>query len=134
MLSPRPERSCALFHLNHTTAACSFECIGNVEVMRAALECAHRGWGTSVVVGVAAAGKEISTRPFQLVTGRKWMGTAFGGYKSRQQVGAVVFCYWVTNRNGDGRQPILASKPSRVIADSRVTGGRQANWSFIFCV
>ncbi len=54
--------------------------------MRAALECAHRGWGTSVIIGVAAAGQEISTRPFQLVTGRRWMGTAFGGYKSRVQV------------------------------------------------
>jgi S-(hydroxymethyl)glutathione dehydrogenase/alcohol dehydrogenase len=58
----------------------TFECIGNVEVMRSALECAHRGWGESCVIGVAAAGKEISTRPFQLVTGRVWKGTAFGGY------------------------------------------------------
>jgi hypothetical protein len=66
--------------------ACSFECIGNVQVMRAALECAHRGWGQSVIIGVAAAGQEISTRPFQLVTGRQWKGTAFGGYKSRVQV------------------------------------------------
>jgi hypothetical protein len=65
----------------------SFECIGNVQVMRAALECAHRGWGQSIVIGVAAAGQEISTRPFQLVTGRVWKGTAFGGYKSRLQVG-----------------------------------------------
>src|SRR3546814_10084064 len=59
----------------------SFECIGNVNVMRAALECAHRGWGQSVIIGVAGAGQEISTRPFQLVTGRKWLGTAFGGVK-----------------------------------------------------
>jgi S-(hydroxymethyl)glutathione dehydrogenase/alcohol dehydrogenase len=57
----------------------TFECIGNVDVMRAALEASHRGWGQSCVVGVAAAGKEISTRPFQLVTGRTWKGTAFGG-------------------------------------------------------
>ncbi|HHP4758539.1 TPA: S-(hydroxymethyl)glutathione dehydrogenase/class III alcohol dehydrogenase [Acinetobacter baumannii] len=57
----------------------SFECIGNVNVMRSALECAHRGWGQSVIIGVAGAGQEISTRPFQLVTGRKWLGTAFGG-------------------------------------------------------
>ena len=57
----------------------TFECIGSVEVMRAALECAHRGWGESIVVGVAASGQEISTRPFQLVTGRSWKGTAFGG-------------------------------------------------------
>src|SRR3546814_19978738 len=54
----------------------SFECIGNVNVMRAALECAHRGWGQSVIIGVAGAGQEISTRPFQLVTGRQWLGTA----------------------------------------------------------
>ena len=61
----------------------TFDCTGNVEVMRAALECAHRGWGVSCVIGVAASGKEISTRPFQLVTGRKWVGTAFGGFKTR---------------------------------------------------
>lgn len=71
----------------------TFECIGNVEVMRAALECAHRGWGESIVIGVAAAGKEIATRPFQLVTGRTWKGTAFGGYKSRLQVPDLVDMY-----------------------------------------
>ena len=68
----------------------SFECIGNVDVMRSALECAHRGWGQSVIIGVAGAGKEISTRPFQLVTGRKWMGTAFGGVKGRSQLPGMV--------------------------------------------
>src|SRR5688572_22245666 len=68
----------------------SFECIGNVNVMRAALECAHRGWGQSVIIGVAGAGQEISTRPFQLVTGRKWMGTAFGGVKGRTQLPGMV--------------------------------------------
>ena len=68
----------------------TFECIGNVDVMRAALECAHRGWGESIVIGVAASGKEVSTRPFQLVTGRVWKGTAFGGYKSRLQVPELV--------------------------------------------
>ena len=68
----------------------SFECIGNVEVMRAALECAHRGWGQSVVIGVAGAGKEISTRPFQLVTGRKWLGSAFGGVKGRSELPGMV--------------------------------------------
>jgi hypothetical protein len=64
------------------------------QIMRAALECAHRGWGTSVIVGVAPAGTEVSTRPFQLITGRRWMGTAFGGYKSRLQVccGAAWRC------------------------------------------
>ncbi len=68
----------------------SFECIGNVEVMRAALECAHRGWGQSVIIGVAGAGQEIRTRPFQLVTGRRWMGTAFGGVKGRSQLPGMV--------------------------------------------
>lgn len=68
----------------------SFDCTGNVQVMRAALECAHRGWGTSCVIGVAASGHEISTRPFQLVTGRVWKGTAFGGFKSRKDVPNLV--------------------------------------------
>ncbi len=68
----------------------SFECIGNVSVMRAALECTHRGWGQSIVVGVAGAGQEISTRPFQLVTGRTWKGTAFGGVKGRTQLPVMV--------------------------------------------
>ena len=68
----------------------SFECIGNVQVMRAALECAHRGWGQSIIIGVAGAGQEISTRPFQLVTGRKWMGSAFGGVKGRSQLPGMV--------------------------------------------
>lgn len=68
----------------------SFDCTGNVEVMRAALECAHRGWGVSCVIGVAASGHEISTRPFQLVTGRVWKGTAFGGFKSRKDIPILV--------------------------------------------
>ena len=68
----------------------SFDCTGNVEVMRAALESSHRGWGTSCVIGVAASGHEISTRPFQLVTGRVWKGTAFGGFKSRKDVPKLV--------------------------------------------
>mmetsp|Transcript_22867 Transcript_22867/g.27552 ORF Transcript_22867/g.27552 Transcript_22867/m.27552 type:complete len:130 (+) Transcript_22867:154-543(+) len=68
----------------------SFDCTGNVNVMRSALECAHRGWGTSCVIGVAASGHEISTRPFQLVTGRIWKGTAFGGFKSRTDVPVLV--------------------------------------------
>merc|ERR1712176_1038361 len=64
----------------------TFDCTGNTEVMRSALECSARGWGVSVVIGVAAAGKEIATRPFQLITGRTWKGTAFGGWKSKPQV------------------------------------------------
>lgn len=71
----------------------SFDCTGNVNVMRSALECCHKGWGTSVIIGVAAAGQEISTRPFQLVTGRVWKGTAFGGFKSRSQVPELVEKY-----------------------------------------
>ena len=71
----------------------SFECIGNVEVMRQALECCHKGWGVSVIIGVAPAGAEIATRPFQLVTGRQWKGTAFGGAKGRTDVPRIVDWY-----------------------------------------
>jgi S-(hydroxymethyl)glutathione dehydrogenase/alcohol dehydrogenase len=71
----------------------SFECIGNVEVMRQALECCHKGWGVSVIIGVAAGGQEISTRPFQLVTGRVWKGSAFGGARGRTDVPKIVDWY-----------------------------------------
>ncbi|MED5523476.1 S-(hydroxymethyl)glutathione dehydrogenase/class III alcohol dehydrogenase [Gallaecimonas pentaromativorans] len=71
----------------------SFECIGNVDVMRAALECCHKGWGESVIIGVAGAGQEIRTRPFQLVTGRVWRGSAFGGVKGRSQLPGLVERY-----------------------------------------
>ncbi|NLC10267.1 MAG: S-(hydroxymethyl)glutathione dehydrogenase/class III alcohol dehydrogenase [Gammaproteobacteria bacterium] len=71
----------------------SFECIGNVDVMRSALECCHKGWGESVIIGVAGAGQEIRTRPFQLVTGRVWRGSAFGGVKGRSQLPAIVEQY-----------------------------------------
>ena len=71
----------------------SFECIGNVHVMRQALECCHKGWGESIIIGVAGAGKEISTRPFQLVTGRSWRGTAFGGARGRTDVPKIVDMY-----------------------------------------
>lgn len=71
----------------------SFECIGNVKVMRSALECCHKGWGESVIIGVAPAGAEISTRPFQLVTGRVWKGSAFGGVKGRSQLPGIVEQY-----------------------------------------
>lgn len=71
----------------------SFDCTGNTDVMRQALECCHRGWGTSVIIGVAEAGKEIATRPFQLVTGRNWKGTAFGGAKGRTDVPKIVDWY-----------------------------------------
>jgi len=71
----------------------SFECIGNVQVMRQALECCHKGWGTSVIIGVAGAGQEIATRPFQLVTGRNWRGSAFGGARGRTDVPKIVDWY-----------------------------------------
>ena len=71
----------------------SFECVGNVDLMRSALECCHKGWGESVIVGVAGAGQEISTRPFQLVTGRTWRGTAFGGCRGRSQLPEIVDQY-----------------------------------------
>jgi S-(hydroxymethyl)glutathione dehydrogenase/alcohol dehydrogenase len=71
----------------------SFECVGNVELMRQALECCHRGWGVSVIIGVAGSGQEIRTRPFQLVTGRVWKGTAFGGARGRTDVPKIVDWY-----------------------------------------
>jgi S-(hydroxymethyl)glutathione dehydrogenase/alcohol dehydrogenase len=71
----------------------SFECVGNVQLMRAALECCHKGWGQSIIIGVAGAGQEISTRPFQLVTGRVWKGSAFGGVKGRSQLPGYVDLY-----------------------------------------
>jgi S-(hydroxymethyl)glutathione dehydrogenase / alcohol dehydrogenase len=82
-----------LVNLTNGGADYSFECIGNVEVMRQALECCHKGWGVSVIIGVAGAGQEIRTRPFQLVTGRVWKGTAFGGAKGRRDVPKIVDWY-----------------------------------------
>ena len=82
-----------LVELTDGGADYSFDCTGNTDVMRQALECCHRGWGTSIIIGVAEAGKEISTRPFQLVTGRNWRGTAFGGAKGRTDVPKIVDWY-----------------------------------------
>ena len=79
----------------------SFECIGNVHVMRQALECCHKGWGVSVIIGVAGAGQEISTRPFQLVTGRVWKGSAFGGARGRTDVPKIVDWYMQGKLNID---------------------------------
>ena len=79
----------------------SFECIGNVDVMRQALECCHRGWGVSVIIGVAGSGQEIKTRPFQLVTGRTWKGTAFGGARGRSDVPKIVDWYMEKKINID---------------------------------
>lgn len=95
-VNPRDVKGTLVDHLVELTdggADYSFDCTGNTEVMRDALECCHRGWGTSVIIGVAEAGKEISTRPFQLVTGRTWKGTAFGGAKGRTDVPKIVDWY-----------------------------------------
>src|ERR1017187_1452012 len=95
-VNPKEVKGDLVAHLVELTkggADYSFECVGNVDLMRQALECCHRGWGVSVVVGVAGAGKEISTRPFQLVTGRVWKGTAFGGARGRTDVPKIVDWY-----------------------------------------
>jgi S-(hydroxymethyl)glutathione dehydrogenase/alcohol dehydrogenase len=83
----------AIVQLTDGGADFSFECIGNPETMRQALECCHKGWGQSVIIGVAAAGQEIATRPFQLVTGRVWKGSAFGGARGRTDVPKIVDWY-----------------------------------------
>ncbi|MGZ5048811.1 MAG: S-(hydroxymethyl)glutathione dehydrogenase/class III alcohol dehydrogenase [Usitatibacter sp.] len=95
-VNPKDVKGDLVAHLVELTgggADYSFECIGNVEVMRQALECCHRGWGVSVIIGVAGAGQEIRTRPFQLVTGRVWKGTAFGGARGRTDVPKIVDWY-----------------------------------------
>ena len=83
----------AIVQLTDGGADYSFECVGNTQLMRQALECCHKGWGKSIVIGVAAAGQEISTRPFQLVTGRHWLGSAFGGARGRTDVPKIVDWY-----------------------------------------
>ena len=83
----------AIVQLTDGGADYSFECIGNTTTMRQALECCHKGWGRSIIIGVAAAGQEIATRPFQLVTGRKWEGSAFGGARGRTDVPKIVDWY-----------------------------------------
>ena len=95
-VNPREIKEDLVAHLVALTdggADYSFECVGNVDLMRQALECCHRGWGVSVVIGVAGAGQEIKTRPFQLVTGRVWKGTAFGGARGRTDVPKIVDWY-----------------------------------------
>ena len=91
----------AIADLTNGGADYSFECIGNVDTMRQALECCHKGWGESIVIGVAGAGQEISTRPFQLVTGRVWRGTAFGGARGRTDVPKIVDWYMEGKLNID---------------------------------
>jgi S-(hydroxymethyl)glutathione dehydrogenase/alcohol dehydrogenase len=83
----------AIVQLTDGGADYSFECIGNTTTMRQALECCHKGWGQSIIIGVAEAGAEISTRPFQLVTGRQWKGSAFGGARGRTDVPKIVDWY-----------------------------------------
>ncbi len=83
----------AIVQLTDGGADYSFECVGNTKLMRQALECTHKGWGRSIIIGVAEAGAEISTRPFQLVTGRKWEGSAFGGARGRTDVPKIVDWY-----------------------------------------
>ena len=95
-VNPKDVQGDLVAHLVELTgggADYSFECIGNVKTMRQALECAHKGWGESIIIGVAGAGQEISTRPFQLVTGRSWRGTAFGGARGRTDVPKIVDWY-----------------------------------------
>ena len=95
-VNPKEVKGDLVGHLVELTgggADYSFECIGNVNVMRQALECCHRGWGQAIIIGVAGAGQEISTRPFQLVTGRVWKGTAFGGARGRTDVPRIVDWY-----------------------------------------
>jgi S-(hydroxymethyl)glutathione dehydrogenase / alcohol dehydrogenase len=95
-VNPKEVKGDLVAHLVELTkggADYSFECIGNVQVMRQALECCHKGWGESVIIGVASAGQEIATRPFQLVTGRVWRGTAFGGARGRTDVPKIVDWY-----------------------------------------
>ncbi|MEQ1881510.1 MAG: S-(hydroxymethyl)glutathione dehydrogenase/class III alcohol dehydrogenase [Burkholderiales bacterium] len=98
---PESELVPYLVNLTKGGADYSFECIGNVKVMRQALECCHKGWGVSVIIGVAPAGAEIATRPFQLVTGRVWKGTAFGGARGRTDVPKIVDWYMENKINID---------------------------------
>jgi S-(hydroxymethyl)glutathione dehydrogenase/alcohol dehydrogenase len=95
-VNPKDVQGDLVAHLVELTgggADYTFECIGNVKVMRQALECAHKGWGVSTIIGVAPAGAEIATLPFQLVTGRRWIGTAFGGARGRTDVPRIVDWY-----------------------------------------
>ncbi len=91
----------AILQLTDGGADYSFECIGNTTTMRQALECCHKGWGQSIIIGVAEAGAEISTRPFQLVTGREWKGSAFGGARGRTDVPKIVDWYMEGKLNID---------------------------------
>ena len=105
-----------LFQMTGGVVDYSIECIGNVNVMRQALECCHKGWGQSCIIGVAGAGQEISTRPFQLVTGRSWRGTAFGGARGRTDVPKIVDWYMEGKINID--EMITHTMPLNQINDA----------------
>ena len=118
-VNPREIRGDLAGHIVELTrggADYSFECIGNVKTMRQALECCHKGWGVSVIIGVAGAGQEISTRPFQLVTGRVWKGTAFGGARGRTDVPKIVD--WYMNRKIEIDPLITHTMPLERINDA----------------
>jgi S-(hydroxymethyl)glutathione dehydrogenase/alcohol dehydrogenase len=103
-VNPQEIKGDVVAHLVELTdggADYSFECVGNIQLMRQALECCHRGWGVSTIIGVASAGQEISTRPFQLVTGRRWIGSAFGGARGRTDVPKIVDWYMENKINID---------------------------------
>ena len=109
----------------------NFECIGNVATMRQALECTHRGWGVSVIIGVAGSGQEISTRPFQLVTGRIWKSTAFGGARGPTDVPRIVDWYMDGKINIDDlitHKLALAGYQQRVSPGACRRGGAAAWW------
>ena len=121
-VNPKDVKGDLVSHLVELTkggADYSFECIGDVKVMRTALECCHKGWGTSVIIGVAGSGQEISTRPFQLVTGRVWKGTAFGGAKGRTDVPKIVD--WYMDKKID-----IDSLVSQVIPLAKINDGFDA--------
>jgi len=118
-VNPKEVKGDLVGHLVELTkggADYSFECVGNTTLMRQALECCHRGWGTSVIIGVAGAGQEISTRPFQLVTGRRWIGSAFGGARGRTDVPKIVDWYMDKKINIDDM--ITHSMPLEKINDA----------------
>jgi S-(hydroxymethyl)glutathione dehydrogenase / alcohol dehydrogenase len=118
-VNPKDVKGDLVAHLVELTgggADYSFECVGNVELMRQALECCHRGWGMSVIIGVAGAGQEIKTRPFQLVTGRVWKGTAFGGARGRTDVPKIVD--WYMDKKIDIDSMITHTLPLEKINDA----------------
>jgi S-(hydroxymethyl)glutathione dehydrogenase/alcohol dehydrogenase len=118
-VNPKEVKGDLVAHLVELTgggADYSFECVGNTSLMRQALECCHRGWGVSTIIGVAGAGQEISTRPFQLVTGRRWIGSAFGGARGRTDVPHIVD--WYMNKKINIDDLITHTMPLEKINDA----------------